>query len=159
MTERKIIAFTNYRDRKEPYDYSKLVPSMKEMVGFFTTHQPGEWCRDENSRRIFETIWPGALTKLDHTSLVPENVEPQWVIGTLVGDNTIDKAKAEGRLFGCDPIYAPEEDHTGMIEISMPFGGMTKWVKASEVRFANLTAEEALSAIRKVIREELNLMK
>jgi hypothetical protein len=70
-----------YRDRPEPYVHNI---KDKEMVGYFTTHQPGEWSRDDGNKNAYLKIYgEKALYALEHSGLVCENNDGTWVGGTF----------------------------------------------------------------------------
>lgn len=148
-----VVGYSNWRDRKEPYDHSGITdPTVRGMLSYFLTHPPGEWSRDAASRIAFDQIWPGALGKLDQSGLVPEHPDVMWVINAA-SPEAISRAIAEGRLFGHEPILELAPDHTGEIQIQTSFG--PSWVRADSVLWGQISVSTALSLIRVVVAEEL----
>ena len=139
MTDQVIIGRTPWRNRQEPYDHSGIA---KEVFDRYMTAQPAEWA-DQN----MDKVWPGSWERYQNTGLVPEHPDPVWVIGTLVGANSIENAIAEHRLFGNEPIYASAPDRTGMREIDTPVG--KQWVSIAGHKVGELLVSELIALLEK----------
>lgn len=152
MSEKIVVGYTNWRDRPEPYNYSKA--REPGMVTYFQNHSPGAWFFDLQIRASFAEIYgQEALNRLNATMFVPENADAVCVAGTTA--NTEEKAaalKTVGKIWGHDPIYAVE-DHSGMVEIDTPMG--KKWVPISSIKFADLPVSDAIAMIREAVRQAI----
>jgi len=147
--------FTPWRDRPDPYDYSKLTDKQAEAAVYIITNPPAAWNFSADAWKLYEEIYgTDAKVKAQKTAMVAENTDATWIYGTQA--NTLEKAlalKAAGKIFGYDQRVVPPEDHTGMIYIKTLFG--ETWVPADNYKFYQLSAKDALDNIRAIVREEI----
>jgi hypothetical protein len=147
-----IIGYTPWRrSAKDPN-----VPQ-SELRDYFLNTPTGRWRDNPAQVADYNNLWPGGMHE-DGT--IEQSNFPEDVYGTIPIDkngSNIPAAlalKARGKIFGYDPIYASEPDHSNDVQVT-GLGGVISWVPKDSVTVGSLKVDAFERFMRKIISEEL----